>query len=219
MNERFAIYLRTSTKKKVQDGIDGFSFASQENACRQFVKNNGGEVVGVFSDQASGAIRDRKGLVECLAFARETNATVLISRLDRISRQASFIMELCDKGVPFRVAEMPNATPFQISIYACLAQEERAAISARVKSAMAIAKKLNKVKFGTKTPAVSVAAMNAGARAAKQKHFETIKPVIDDIRSTGVVGLKNIADCLNRRGYLTRRNNPWTPSSLWRYAA
>jgi DNA invertase Pin-like site-specific DNA recombinase len=76
-----------------------------------------------------------------LAFAKAKKAKLLIARLDRFSRRVSFIARIMDEGISLCCAEMPNASEFQLHIFAALAQEERRLISERTKAALPEAKK------------------------------------------------------------------------------
>ena len=75
-----------------------------------------------------------------LAQARRENGCLLVKRLDRFSRRVSFISWLLEQGVDLEVVEIPNATTFQLHIYAALAEEERRMISQRTKAALKVAK-------------------------------------------------------------------------------
>ena len=79
---------------------------------------------------------------EAIRQAKKEKATLLVKRLDRFSRRVSFISWLLEQGVDLEVVEMPNATTFQLHIYAAMSQEERRVISQRTKEALvAIEKK------------------------------------------------------------------------------
>lgn len=60
----------------------------------------------------------------------------MVAKLDRLSRNVHFISGLMAQRVPFVVAELPNADPFTLHIWAALAEQERKMISARTKSAL-----------------------------------------------------------------------------------
>ena len=221
--QAYLSYVRTSTSKRDQSANgNGYSFASQEASIKKFVETveGGGVIIGSYSDQESGANNQRPGLVHCLEHAKRSGAIIVVARLDRLSRSLTFVSQLCDSKIPFRVAEMPSATPLTISIYAALAQEERRSISARVKAAMA-AKKARHGEgiFGFRDKKKAVENMVNGIKSARDNHFKVIRPVIEELRSTGVVTLQGLADGLNRRGYFTRRNKPWVPTTVRRYAA
>ena len=71
---------------------------------------------------------------------RLTGATLLVAKLDRLSRNAAFLMTLKDSGVPFVAADMPDANTLTIGVMASLAQHEREMISKRTKAALEAAK-------------------------------------------------------------------------------
>ncbi len=77
---------------------------------------------------------NRVELNKAIDLARSENATLLVSKLDRLSRDVEFIAGLI-KRVNLRVAAMPSADNFQLHIYAALAEQERAFISLRTKQA------------------------------------------------------------------------------------
>ncbi len=214
----FLAYLRCSTKKKDQS-LDGYSFDSQFRAIEQYVAGIEGGVIGAtYTDQESGSNNQRDGLRRCLEHAKRVGGTIVVNRLDRLSRSLTFISQLCDSGIPFVVAEMPSATPLMISIYACMAQEEKLSIQKRVRAGM-LAAKLRGRTFGAPDKVAAVQNMNAGARRAKEDHKKVIYPIVEELRSVGVNTLQALCDALNRRGYLTRRNKLWSPSSLRLYLA
>jgi DNA invertase Pin-like site-specific DNA recombinase len=124
------------------------------------------------------------------------------------------VIQLSNSGVPFRIAELPNADHLQLSLMAVLAEAERRAIKHRVKSAMAVAKAKG-VKFGTKNPEVCVKAMNAGAKQAACDFKQKIRPIIDEVINVGgVKTLQGIANALNARGIKSRTNRKFYPTTI-----
>ena len=96
------------------------------------------EVIAEFTDVQSGKDDNRPELQKAIALAEETGATILIAKLDRISRRVSFISAIMErKKLNLTVATMPNADKFQLHIYAALAEQEREFISLRTKQALA----------------------------------------------------------------------------------
>jgi len=103
---------------------------------------------------------------------------------------------------------------FTVGILALVAQRERELISERTKSALAAVKRRG-VKLGTKTPERQVTLMVEASRLAKIEFHSRVRPIIDEIRKTGMMTLQSIADCLNRRGITTRTGKPvWHPSTI-----
>jgi DNA invertase Pin-like site-specific DNA recombinase len=130
-------YIRVSTAKQ---GRSGLGLEAQEAAIARFAATENYEVVATFVEQESGAKDDRAELTAAIAKAGEIGAPVVVAKLDRLSRDVAFIAGLMKHRVPFVVAEMPNADPFMLHIYAALAEQERRMISSRTKVAMAAAK-------------------------------------------------------------------------------
>jgi DNA invertase Pin-like site-specific DNA recombinase len=133
----YVAYYRVSTEKQ---GKSGLGLAAQRSRLDAFVLATD-RILQEFVDIQSGRKDDRSGLNKALAFAKAKKATLLIARLDRFSRRVSFIARIMDEGISLCCAEMPNASEFQLHIFAALAQEERRLISERTRAALAEAKK------------------------------------------------------------------------------
>ncbi len=140
----YVAYYRVSTEKQ---GKSGLGLAAQKSKIEAFLSGYD-RVLQEFVDVQSGRKDDRTELNKALAFAKVKKATLLIARLDRFSRRVSFIARIMDEGISLCCAEMPNASEFQLHIFAALAQEERRLISERTKAALAEAKKRGR-KLGT----------------------------------------------------------------------
>src|SRR5262249_645197 len=142
--ERRAIisYLRVSTATQ---GRSGLGLEAQREANARFAEANGfaiaAEHVEVETGKGADALDRRPVLAAALAEARRKRCPVLVSKLDRLSRDVHFISGLMVHRVPFIVAELgPEVDPFMLHIYAALSQKERALISARTKDALRAAK-------------------------------------------------------------------------------
>lgn len=214
--KKFLAYLRTSTDKKSQSGPDqqGYSFDAQMHAIARYVESVGGEIIGTYSEQMSGSDNERPEMLKCFAKAKAVGASVCISKLDRISRDAAFIIALSKNshGVEFKIAENPSADFLQIALLAVIADNERQAIASRVRQSMAAAKRAG-VKFGNPNP--DIAAMNRGATEAAVKFKNQIRPVIEEIKAVaGIKSFSGIAKVLNVRGIKTRTGKNWFPQSV-----
>ena len=133
----YVAYYRVSTEKQ---GRSGLGLAAQKARVSAFLSPND-RVFGEYVDVQSGRKDNRAELNKALAVAKANKAKLVIARLDRFSRKVSFIARIMDEGISLCCAEMPNATEFQLHIFAALAQEERRLISERTKAALAEAKK------------------------------------------------------------------------------
>ncbi len=138
---KFVAYYRVSTQRQ---GRSGLGLAAQKRKIEHFLSPVD-TLIAEFRDIQSGRDDDRTELHKALAVAKRENAKLVIARLDRFSRRVSFIASILERGIGLVCAEMPNATDFQLHIFAALAQEERRLISERTKAALAEAKRRGKI--------------------------------------------------------------------------
>ena len=156
-----------------------------------------------------------------MALCRVHNATLVIAKLDRLSRDAHFLLGLQKAGVKFVAADMPEANEMIVGIMAVVAQAERKMISARTKAALQAAKERG-VKLGGdrgNIRAVSakgrLAALEKRRKAARQR-AEDLAPIIAELRAHGVTSLGGIAASLNARGVPAARGGKWTAVQVQR---
>ena len=209
----YIVYKRVSTQEQ---GRSGLGLDAQERDIALFLDGFNAEpykVLATFTDVLSGADSDRPNLAAALDMCRSTGATLLVSKLDRLSRKVSAIATLMeDKRVIFRVAQMPYADNFQLHIYAALAEQERQFISARTKAALAEAKargtQLGGLRDKTMRRNEAIKA-NAASRAAK------VAGIVLPLRDAGKP-LREIAEHLNRAGVQSARGGRWQASQVKR---
>ncbi len=137
----FVVYYRVSTKRQ---GKSGLGLDSQRATVAAFLSRDDC-VLAEFTDVLSGKNDNRVQLQSAIRLAKARKATLLIAKLDRFSRRVSFIASVMESGIKLAVAEMPNATDFQLHIFAALAQEERRLIGERTRSALQAAKQRGQV--------------------------------------------------------------------------
>lgn len=138
---KFIAYFRVSTERQ---GKSGLGLAAQRRKISEFV-TSAGTLIAEFCDVQSGRDDSRVELQRAIQLAKRENAKIVIARLDRFSRRVSFIANILEQGIGLVCAEMPNATDFQLHIFAALAQEERRLISERTKAALAEAKRRGRI--------------------------------------------------------------------------
>jgi DNA invertase Pin-like site-specific DNA recombinase len=137
-------YYRVSTQKQ---GTSGLGLEAQQAAVRAFVQHPT-QLLKEFVEVESGKKNQRPQLLAAMAEARRVGSTLLIAKLDRLSRNASFILALRDSGVDFVCCDMPDANTLTVGLFAVLAQHERETISKRTKDALT-AKKARGAQLGT----------------------------------------------------------------------
>ncbi|MBS8227209.1 recombinase family protein [Vannielia litorea] len=177
-------------------------------------------LIARFTEIESGKRNDRPELDQALTLARLTGATLVIAKLDRLSRNAAFLLTLRDSGVRFLAVDMPEANDLTVGIMALVAQQEREAISRRTKEALAAAKARG-VKLGNPNGAAALRRAGEGGaalRAAVSRNADEfaagLAEVVAAIRAEGHVSLRAIAAQLNARGILTRRGGRWQVSNV-----
>ncbi|WP_369426603.1 recombinase family protein [Glacieibacterium megasporae] len=146
---RFVAYYRVSTDRQ---GRSGLGLDAQREAVADQVQRAGGTIVADFTEIESGKRADRPELRAALAEAKHHRATLIIARLDRLSRNMAFIANLMDARVDFIACDNPHATRLTFHILAAVAEHEREMISARTKAALAIARARG-VRLGNPRPA------------------------------------------------------------------
>lgn len=130
--KKYIAYYRVSTKKQ---GKSGLGLKSQETSVLNYIQNKE-NLIHSYTDVESGKNNNRPNLLKAIEHCKEENATLLIAKLDRLSRNASFILTLRDTGVDFLAVDMPEANNITIGVMAILAQDERERISKRTKTAL-----------------------------------------------------------------------------------
>jgi DNA invertase Pin-like site-specific DNA recombinase len=170
--------------------------------------------VAEMTEIESGRRADRPKLAEAIKLCRLRNAVLVIAKLDRLARDAHFLLGLQKAGVEFVACDMPTANRLTVGIMALVAEEEVRAISARTKAALAAAKargvKLGGWREGAAERACALG--DAGARAVAAKadaRARDLQEIIGDIRARGFSSSRQIASELNRLGVPTARGGQW----------
>jgi len=137
-------YYRVSTPKQ---GRSGLGLEAQRHAVEGYLNGGDWQIVGEFTEIETGKRADRPALAKALAMCRLHGARLVIAKLDRLSRNAHFLLGLKESGVDFVAADMPNANRLTVGIMAMVAEDEAQRISQRTKAALAAAKRRG-VKLG-----------------------------------------------------------------------
>ena len=212
MKTKFVAYYRVSTSKQ---GLGGLGIEAQRQSVARYLATLDFELIGTFEEVESGADAKRPQLAAAIQMAKSKKAILVIAKLDRLSRNAAFLLRLQESGVDFVACDMPNADKLSVGIIALLAQRERELISERTAAGLAVAKQRG-AKLGNPNPSKALA---KAAQAIKQRKAEFAKNALKSIReiqSTGVDTLARIADCMNKRGEPTARRGEWTATAVKR---
>lgn len=215
-------YLRVSTQ---QQGASGLGLEAQRMALNAFALREKVNIVAWFTEVESGkrvsdTLTKRPQLGAALKAARLLQGPVLVSKLDRLSRDVHFISGLMAERVEFIVTELGRqADPFVLHLFAALAEKERQLISERTRAGLAAAKARG-VKLGNPSPLfgtkATAAVASAAAVARADAMAEDLRDMIAAAKARGCVTLREIAVFLNKRGIPTARGNQWTAMGVKR---
>ena len=210
--EKYIAYYRVSTQKQ---GNSGLGIEAQKSALLKFININD-ILIEELIDIESGKKNDRPNLLKAIELCKNHSATLLIAKLDRLSRNAAFIFTLRDSQVKFKCCDMPDANSVTIGIMAVLAQDERERTSQRTKDALAELKRQGK-KLGSPQNLNNL---------AKLKGLETRKRNAEEnennIKATAMIDALNkqgksfysITKELNRLGFKTRRGKEFQQTQI-----
>ena len=218
---KFIAYYRVSTAKQ---GKSGLGLEAQQATTASYTKGVGGELLASYTDIESGSKDNRPELEKALRKCRLTGATLLIAKLDRLSRNRRFLMDLQDSSINFVCCDMPEANNFTVGLLACMADYERELISERTKAALKAAKARG-VKLGNpnldKVRNTSTANANQARMTRAKARKDELKQVINEIKSEfkEKLSLRQIADKLNSAGYTTARGVSFHATSVSRVLA
>jgi DNA invertase Pin-like site-specific DNA recombinase len=213
---KIVAYLRVSTARQ---GRSGLGLDAQREAVTRFAEVEGLEIIGEYVEVETGkgadAIERRPMLRQALADARKAKAAVAVAKLDRLSRDVSFVAGLMSQRVPFVVTDLGmNADPFMLHLYAALAEQERRVISGRTRLALRqkaaqgfrLGNRVNLAEAGRK----GVQRQQEGADA----FAATIMPKVRELQQAGVETTRGIANALNEHGIKTARGGAWHRSTI-----
>lgn len=209
-------YVRVSTQKQ---GRSGLGLEAQQAAIEEYARSIDGIILETFIEVDSGANNERIELAKAIASARKHKATLVVAKLDRLGRDAAYLLTLVQScRCPIVLAECPSVDKMMFGILAVIAENERDAISKRTKAALQAAKARG-VKLGANDP---IRLANARARRAAKAFAlaRNVMPIIDSIERAGVTTLAGIAAALQARGIKTPRGNDnWQPVQVARIKA
>ena len=207
-------YYRVSTVKL---GSNGLGMDAQKAAVKAYAGANGLKIIAEYTEVETGTNkRFRPEVQKAIEESKQRQATLLIARLDRLSRSVSFTSALMDADIKFVCVDMPEANELTIHIMAALAQYEAKMISKRTKAALAAAKARG-VKLGTPENLTdlsrerSAASNQASAKIAYRDQYHHIEYMRNDGLS-----YDHIAKRLNSEGKLTRQGKPFQAMTVYR---
>jgi DNA invertase Pin-like site-specific DNA recombinase len=220
---KYVAYYRVSTARQ---GRSGLGLDAQKHSVAEFLAGAGGHLVAEHVEVESGRKTERPELQAALASCRIRRATLLIARIDRLSRSAAFLLNLRDAGVEFLAADLPGANRLTVGILAMVAETEAEAISSRTKAALAAAARRG-VKLGRTWRRNFGDAGRAKGRAAA-RHVINAKAAqraadrgshVRKLQAGGLTTPSELARGLNDLGVPASRGGQWSCLQVQRLLA
>ncbi|RFP66461.1 hypothetical protein D0N36_03695 [Hymenobacter lapidiphilus] len=210
-------YIRVSTAKQ---GASGLGLEAQRAAVAAYVKSTG-EIVQEYLEVESGKNNARPVLGKAIADSRKNGHTLVIAKLDRLSRSVSFLFSLLDTKVDFVAADIPTANTLTVGMFATIAQHERETTVARTKAALQAKRErgeplgnLNNLTDAGRALGRAVMQENARIAEANVQASYLIKLIMQQQQQKPT--LRSVAAVLNAQGYKTRRGSEFTATQVMR---
>ena len=214
-------YRRVSTKRQEDSGL---GLDAQLKAIRDFTELTGAKVLRIYTETESGRNCNRPELAKAIADAKRSNAKLVIAKLDRLSRNAAFLLTLQDSKLDFVCCDNPDANRLTIGILAVVAEDEAIRISQRTKAALAAYKARGGLLGGSRPECRNLTedGRQRGVQAASRKRtasaaeaYTDLTPMMREWKADGYTQ-KAIANELNRLEYATRQGKPWNQGQVSR---
>ncbi|MBD5275709.1 MAG: recombinase family protein [Bacteroides sp.] len=210
----YIAYYRVSTNKQ------NLGLEAQRTAVANYLSNNdSANLIAEYSEHESGKCDNRSELLKAIAECKRTNATLIIAKLDRLSRNVSFVFSLKDSGVDFVACDLPQFNTLTLAVFIGLAQQERELISQRTKAALSELKRKG-VRLGRPNASFS----DEDRAKASQSNLNKSMSHPNNVKATAMIrlllkqttSLTEIAKSLNEGGFRTMNEKMFTPCAVSR---
>lgn len=217
-------YYRVSTDKQ---GEHGLGMAAQRTAVEAYARAANAPIVATYTEVESGRRADRPQLRQALAHARRSKDRLVVAKLDRLARNARFLLALVEGGADVAFCDLPHVPPgptgkFILTQMAAVAELEAGLIAQRTREGLAAARargtRLGAAREGFWTPEraarraagqrKATAASAAARRRAAAAAYADLLPLVRRLRAEGL-SLAQVAARLNADGHTTRRGKRW----------
>jgi DNA invertase Pin-like site-specific DNA recombinase len=217
-------YIRVSSRRQARSGL---GLEAQQHTLDEYKRACGARVLATYTEVETGKAADRPELQRAIAHAKRSGATLVVAKLDRLARNAAFLLTLQASGLPMVFLDLPGANEFTVGVMALVAQHEAKLISERTKAALAAYKRRGGLLGGADPRCRNLTdrARAKGQRAASKaiaegarNAYADLLPTMQEWRAAGL-SQQAIADRLNEEGQTTRRGKPWNQVQVMRVLA
>ena len=209
--EKFILYTRVSTQKQ------SLGLEAQRTAAYNYTAANEGLIIAEYQEKESGKNDHRPQLTAALADCNRNNATLLIAKLDRLSRKVGVIFSLKYSGVKFLALDLPEFNTLTLAIFAAIAQQERELISQRPKAALQELKR-NGVKLGAPNATITEAQRQSSLKTRRAASLENPcnRMAYALVKQSKGLSLRTLANLLNEGGFTTAKGGQWSAMQVQR---
>lgn len=190
-------------------------FITQEKSVRKYLNGGDWKLLDIFKEKETGAGKTRRPqLVAAISLCTQKGATLLLAKLEHLAKDVSFVDKLLKSKVKFAALDLPMANDETISLICQMAEHEHNRLSRRTKDALAAVKAAGQ-KLGNPNPDAGLKLGRAMRTDQADKYAEKVYPIIQEIRRSGIVTLRAMADELMSRQVLTplgKKN--WGPEQV-----
>lgn len=220
-------YYRVSTARQ---GNSGLGLEAQRAAVEDHAERTHEPIVASYTEVESGRRCDRPKLAAAIAHARAARAVLVVAKLDRLARDAGFLLSLVDSGVRLRFLDLPDISTDPITgrlvltVMAAMAEFEARRIAQRCRESAARRKVRGdamgwKGTRGQRNPLTNAhrrigSTVGGLVRSQRSREFRAVvEPLARQFREAGL-SQREIAGELNARGFTTQRGKPWDSSRV-----
>jgi DNA invertase Pin-like site-specific DNA recombinase len=233
MMKKFISYFRVSTAKQ---GLSGLGLQAQKDSVTNYIGDTG-KMIAEFTEIETGTRKKKRiEIYKAIELAQKEKATLIVGKLDRLSRDVQFTSALFNAGIEFICCDNPNANKLTIQLLAVIAENEAEMISSRIKDALRVKKEKIKKGIIINKDGSEMQPINGIIRLGNPKGFgdfqklgaEKIRfnalnnkenlqamDIICDARIKGMT-FQQIADKLNQLQYTTRNGKIFNPIQVQR---
>jgi len=205
-NTKYIAYYRVSTDRQGQSGL---GLEAQQQSVQQHLGCHKAQLINEFTEIESGGKNNRTELNKALELCKKEKATLIIAKLDRLTRNVHFISGLMESKVDFIAADNPHANKLMIHMLAAFAEHEREMISQRTKAALKAAKARG-VRLG-----VNGEKLAAANKKEADEFAHKMRSILGGLQREGLKTIREITTALNERKILSATGQNWHVSSTY----